>query len=784
MISGSNKPERALANAELRGGRAARNLLALLVVGACVAVAIYLQRPPATTPADASATDFSSARALGHLRQVAQSPHPIGSAQHVEVRNYLFKELAAAGVNPEVQTTTVAGASASSPFRAAMVSNILAKMRGTESSGAVLLVAHYDTVPDAPGASDDGSGVTTILETARALKAGAPLKNDVIFLLTDGEEVGLMGARAFVGEHPWAKDIRVVLNFEARGNGGPSMMFETSDDNAWLVEEFNEGSPYPIGNSLSYEVYRRLGNDTDLSIFRRAGFPGLNFAYISGIDSYHTAMDTLDHVDERSLQHHGSYALALARRFGNLSLSQHAAGNAIYFNPVGSFLVSYTASLALPLMLVTVLAVIVVVVLGFRKKLLSVGGIVLGVVALVVSGIVTYALVSLMWRLIRRLHSGYEYVPWGEPYNSTLYAVSFVLLAVAVTLALYRWFGKRTSIDNLAIGAVLCWAFLGLAVAILIPGGSFLFTWPLLFALIGLAINFILREWRPVAGWVVFLLCAIPGLFLISPLIKQLFVALTLNGAAAVALLVVLTLGLLLPVIQRGFSFDGWAVPVAALVLSLCFAVFGLSTAKFNRQQPKQNSIFYALNADTGRAVWASMEDMPDEWTSQFLTAHPTEGLLTEMFPLTDEPFLYADAPAAPLAAPSVELLSSEQGDGFRTLRLRVKSPRKAPLLYLFADKDSQIIEGTVEGKNLSAAMGNTGQQRRPWGMNFYGLPEEGVELMIKVATGRPVKIEAVDRSFGLDGVQSASSKPRPDYMMPVSAPYSDAAFVAKTYTF
>jgi Zn-dependent M28 family amino/carboxypeptidase len=91
----------------------------------------------------------------------------------------------------------------------------------------VLLVAHYDGVGAGPAASDDGAGSAALLETMRALRARKqPLAHDIMVLFTDGEEAGLLGAAAFVREHPWAKDVAVILNFEARGTSGRSFMFE------------------------------------------------------------------------------------------------------------------------------------------------------------------------------------------------------------------------------------------------------------------------------------------------------------------------------------------------------------------------------------------------------------------------------------------------------------------------------------------------------------------------------------------------------------------------------
>ena len=100
-----------------------------------------------------------------------------------------------------------------------LVRNIVARWRGSGPAGkkALLLSAHYDSVARGPGAGDDASGVAAILESLRALKAGPAPERDVIILINDGEEVGLFGADVFADEHPWAKDVGVVLNFDARG---------------------------------------------------------------------------------------------------------------------------------------------------------------------------------------------------------------------------------------------------------------------------------------------------------------------------------------------------------------------------------------------------------------------------------------------------------------------------------------------------------------------------------------------------------------------------------------
>ena len=206
-------------------------------------LAIRSIQPPSAVDANAPATEFSAARAMRDVREIAKQPHPLGSAENDRVREYLVGRLRELGANPAVQTATVARHSPFGPDTWAVVNNIVAKIPGSNPTGAVLIVAHYDSVPSGPGAGDDAASVAAILETIRALKAGAtPLRNDLIVLFTDGEELGLLGAQGFVETYPALRDIKVVLNFEMRGDYGPSMMFQTSAHNSWLIDQLAAGA--------------------------------------------------------------------------------------------------------------------------------------------------------------------------------------------------------------------------------------------------------------------------------------------------------------------------------------------------------------------------------------------------------------------------------------------------------------------------------------------------------------------------------------------------------------
>lgn len=755
----------------------ARSLLVVLVLAVGVYAGFRQFAPPDALPASVSPQDFSSGRAMKHLEAIAQRPHPVGSPDHARVRDYLLAETTALGLTPEVQKTTALKNDRGFPLLGGTVENILVRLKGSSDGQALLFVAHYDSVPTGPGASDDASGVAALLETMRALKEGPPLKTDVAFLFTDAEEVGLLGAKAFVSEHPAMKEVKVVFNFEARGNGGPSIMFETSRDNGWLINQFAQAVSHPIANSLSYEIYRRLPNDTDLTVFKEAGVASLNFAYIKGINYYHTQLDSAAHIDERSLQHHGSYALALARHFGNAELNQTRQSDAVYFNIPGGYLIRYSGTWIFPLVILTALLFAAVLFLGLKRKQLSLSGILVGFVAFLAS-LIAVALVAIAVTWFTNMINPWSSVSGqAEAYNSHLYFISFTALAIAVTSALYVWFRKKISSQNLTVGGLFGWLVLMVLTALLVPGASYLFTWPLLFILIALLLTFD-ADPGSLRHLLVFSLLAIPGLVLLAPMIYMVYLAMTLGVAAILAVMVALLLGLLIPLLTVTSARGRWVLPAAALLVSAGFYVAASLGSGFDNNHRLSNSAFYVMSADSGKAVWASFNQSPDEWSSQFFKDNVERGSLDEFMVTGYTGYMKSQAPLASLEAPSVEMVGDSRENGTRALRLLVKSVRQAPVITISTEAGIEVLSCTVNGRRIANETG------RRWGLRYYNIPAEGLDIILELKSPDPVKLRATDLSYGLPELSGFSPRPRPDHMMPSPVPYNDSTLVSKSFSF
>lgn len=771
---------------EVRAGAGSVNEVALflLLVGLAL-LAVYRMSPPAPVSPQAPAGEFSSGRAMRHLRAITERPHPVGTADHARVREYITGGLAALGLNPEVQEASVAVAPRRNSVRGGTVRNVLARLEGSDAARqkALLLVGHYDSRPGSYGASDDGAAVAAMLETLRALTSGAALKNDVIFLFTDAEEVGMLGAEAFVRLHPWAKDVGLVLNFEARGTRGPAVMFETSPGNGRLIEGLAESAPHPVTNSLLYEVYRTMPNDTDLTVFKAAGLDGMNFAYVNQPTSYHTSLDSYANIDERSLQHQGSYALSLARHFGDEDLSAPRGGDAVYFDLLGLTVARYPAGWALPLAALVTLLFACVFVYGRRRGVLTPGGAAVAFAAFLLSLVAIPALVAGLWWVLRAFNANYRAMPPGDVYNSEFLYMGFVALSAAVFAALYALLRRRVRVENLAAGAAFAWLLLLWVTSLLLPGASYLFAWPLAFSLLALGWTFAAPRPRTSLGSLgSAALGALPAVVLVVPVVYLLFVALTVRMAWAAVALVVLLLGLLIPQLHLLTRRKGWLLPYVLLSVGAIFVGIGVAASGFNREQPKQNDVFYGMDADTGEAVWASTDPRPDAWSAQFFGRATKAGTLEAYFPGLPRPFMKHEAPAADVAAPAVEVLEDGTRDGVRTLRLRIVSPRRAPLVSVYAGAEAGVQSAAVNGRPLAAAPQAGAARPEPWVLRYYGLPDGGFELTLELKSSAPLKLRVVDQSYGLPAVGASPPSARPEGMMPAAQPYSDSTLVSKSF--
>ncbi len=718
---------------------------------------------PAVVPASAPVTEFSAERAIENLKVIAREPHPTGSIANARVRDYLVEQLKQEGLEPQIQRTGVASLMEDfpGPYGAGTVENILARLKGSESTGGVLLMAHYDSVAPAPGATDDGSGVVTLLETLGALRIGTPPRNDVIIVFTDGEELGTVGVQGFVDEHPWANEISVALNLDAGGSCGPASISETKHLHEWLVHEIAKSVPHPLTASL--DVFPRWAglDSTELD----SAIPTLDGGYSGCRTAYHTRMDNLQNLDPRSIQDEGNYTLAVVRDLANLDLKRTPPEQRLVYFIFFGRLIIYPMAWVLPLMIITLALFVGVLLLAFRRGHLSGRGLALSLLLWPTAAAAASGAVAFLWWVLQALHlvsSSFE-----SAYNAPTYALGFVALTIAATSSLYVTFRRKAGALDLAMSAfLLCMALLVLTY-FFAPGTSFLLMWPLFFALFSLGVGLVLDRPDSKLLKIVQLICAGIPVFLFTLVIWDLAILESgvVQTMVSLTIFTVVLLALLAPQLEVMTAHRKWLLPGACAVLSLTFISFGALHSGYDALHPRPDSIAYWLNADTGKGSWISLDERPDGWTSQFLTGGIERDKIGIFVVPGGESVLKTGAPPLKLPAPEIVTLDDSVSSNERILRLRLTSLRNADVLWVALEKVT-VLRATIDGKKLPSK--TVEPNDRLWGF-YYAVPRaDGIELDIAVGLGDAPRLTLTDQTNGLPDIPGLHIKPRTEAQMPL----------------
>jgi hypothetical protein len=708
----------------------------LAVLAACLAaggLALLRAGPPAPRDSDAPLHEFSALRARERLATLLAdgAPHPTGTAANAAVRARLVEQLRALGLSPR----ELPAFSCTDYGNCGPVVNVLVEVPGTTPGPALLLASHFDSVPAGAGAADDGHGVVVVLEALRALLADGPPRTPLMAVFTDGEESGLLGARAFV-EDPAFVAVGAVINIEARGSGGAARMFETSDGNAALISAYATGAPRPSAQSLSYEVYRRLPNDTDLTIFKKAGAQGLGFAFIGDVRHYHTPLDDLDHLDLGSVQQQGDAVLGTARQLLAAGI-QPPAGNATYVDLLGMFVLRWPAALDLPLAGLALLTLLFAAWRAIRGRIstdvpsdrsrqispralaAAMGS---ALLAPVVGAVASYAVLSLAGALAGPIGT------WPAALMLSLAAGAAAASALAVLVL--RGVARRVGARAQALGTWIVWALLACPVAVLLPGASILWIAPAVLAGAGLLLAGHSPRLRAFA-------CALAGALawcIWAPLLPALTEALGLD-ALVLGALAGWTWTAASPALadapdQRHAARLSLGLGVLALALAVAAAV----APRVTPELPAKLNFFELTDLSTGRTRHVldtlmnidglPAEFMADPWRTDIPL--PWSGRTMYVSPPFDGP---ADGPRY------VQTSSTSNGDLRRISG--TLTPRPGALVMLVVIPGDALTSLTVGGRTLDVATLQRGHGDTRV-MRIHGPPAAGLEIVAELRGEAP----------------------------------------------
>lgn len=801
----------------------ARPLIFLASLVFALLAAAFAMLTPAPLGADARQEIFSATRAMTDVEAIAARPHPIGSEDILRVRSYLTNRLTEQGLSVVDQGE---GRPIFTPRRlprtlvTGRVHNVVGILKGTSPElPAILLMSHYDTVPNSPGAADDTAGVAATLEIIRNLKASGPLKRDVIVLFTEGEEAGLLGSRHFFATSPEASRVGLVLNLEARGGGGRAFMFETSDEAGGLISAFGQAVARPSANSLMSFVYHRMPNGTDLTNAIERGIPGMNFAFIGDELAYHTAYATPEHLDRGSLQHMGDQALALTRQLGNVDDLRARAPDRTYSDIFGLGFISY------PLWLGWVLVAIVAGLLAFavaKARALRLAGF-----CDIAQGVAIFLFLlfaeALALRLAGQLAGGMfdvqaKYAVLGR---HAFFFAGCLGIALATALLAFACINRARSWMMAAVAAAIIGVACnlrgfdpaGLGLAALAAAAS----WPALkrhvtpwgvwlggFALL-LVAAIALQAFAPATAFFILwpmLLAASAAAFALQIANGDLadgraVIVTGVLGALAAALIaqwgamIFLGVGSLLPAVIAGlvplavlalfpnlFALAGMIrVPVAALALfaaSLGFigwAAFGPA----GPDHPRLTQAFYV--AGPGQAEFTRVTTLRklDEWSQAVLTADgaaPERGMLFAGYP---QPVWRAGAQHAAVVRPALSAAAMSVAEGTR-VTLRIVPAGKARELRFVMKADVAIRDVAIDGRPAPLAA-----EPGLWSQFLYASPPpEGVLLSFTAGGKGAADLRVFEVRDGWPAGIKAPPKP-PGF---TSFQMSDTTFAASTLAY
>lgn len=737
--------------------RAAARVVALVVLAVAIwALAKYGTASPTVLGADAPATAFSAGRADAALARVLgpEKPHPVSSDENAAVRARLLAEFAKLGVKTSTYTAFACNAWRGFAFvPCATVTDILAEIVPGEGK-AVVLLAHYDSVPAGPGASDDESGAAIVLEAARALRArGGKMLHPVLAVITDGEEAGLLGAQAFLENAKLKARVGAVVNVEARGTRGRSLLFQTSPGNARLIDLYVKSVPFYATSSLFAEIYRLLPNDTDLTLFIRQGIPSFNFAFSDNVADYHTVFDRRENLSMATLQAQGENMLNVAAALGGTRYDDLTGGDAVYIDIFGYIVPRMPASWALPLSLATLLVLLLAAYrtqgIGRREWLLAA---LMPPALLIVCGATGWLLHWLAQTISGQPDPSYAY-PIALREGLALGVVAAVLVvarmadARAATFATWIWF-----------------AILSVASAALVPGSSPYFLFPALAAaLVAIAVAFVPGAAK---AWLSDVLFAIPILIALAIWLAlvaagegllglRLHPLFTLPAAFAAMTLVPL---LHAPAMRRGVWLGLVAVSLGGALVAT--AIAGLQPA-FSRTVAQRLSIRYFEDAATKKASW--LLDAGAPLPASLRAAAAFSAAPVAALPAPFQPLYVASAGAARFPSPSAEIVADGAFAGGRRVTVALHGSADASTMGLIIPKAAKLRTIDIRGQHLVAPKTNDGDTL----LACLSRDCAGEVVAIETATHASFSLIVVEQRYGLPPFAAKLVAARPPQAVP-----------------
>ena len=724
---------------------------AMLILALLAWLALRPVVPPLPLGSDTPAAAFAASRATPAFRFLAQAPRPIASDSNARARQYIVERLRSLELDPQVHSAsaqkTSVGFVGDYHVSVGVAHNILVRKDGSAPDHArrpaLLVASYYDSAPDKIGAAGASSLVAAMLETLRALQHGAPLANDVIFLFADGEKSGALGARAFASGHPWARNIGLVLQFDAAGNSGPLLLTGARGGNGQLVAGWIEAAPLAVGTSALSLLAREAPALLQGGPLDRVGPAGMRFANIEGSPGYTGAFDAPGNVAPATLQHAGDTMLALTRYFGDRPLAAIASADEVHFELPFAGQVHYSVEHVWALTRLVCFLFFLACCMAVKHLDMELRMLLAGAMAFMMLAFALAVTAISLWKGFPSLHAGYNPIANGAGARDRWYFLAYVTLGAALFIELQRILHKTIGTPATTLGALLVLVLALVAGSWAMPGATYLLAWPMISTLLvyGLlqipavaALPHALRIAILLAGMA-------PAVLLFAPLLQQVSTLFTSERSALLMLALSAMLGLgtmLFAAMRRRF--------VAPLLLMVCFGA--VMTAERTRQYEAAlaapNRMTYLNDAYSWKAWWVMPAEPLDAWSRPFFAEAkngPRE--LREVYGMTRVEQWVARAPGHKVAYPDIVVLKDDDDGNRRRIVFTLRSKNKAPTMELRVD-GADTLASRLDGKTL------TDQRARSWSMSLHGTGEREHRFELDLSSDSIARIYIQERIPGL----------------------------------
>ena len=728
---------------------------AVCAAGLLLMLLAWLALRPATPPAalgsDTPATAFAASRALPIFRFLSRAPRPIASANNAVARQYIVERLQSLDLEPQVHSASAQKTSVSYKgdvhVSHGVANNIVVRKAGSAPDHALrpalLIASHYDSAVDRIGAADASAGVAAMLETLRALQHGAPLANDVIFLFADGEKAGSLGARAFAERHPWARDVGLVLQFDAAGNSGPLLLTASRGGNGKLVAGWIDAAPQAFGTSALALLARQAPALLKGGPLDRIGAAGMRFSNIEDSTGDSGRADVAALVDHGTLQHMGESMLALTRHFGNLPLAHIASPDEVHFELPFVGQVQYTVDHVWTLTRLVCLMFFLACCLAFKHMDVNARTLLAGAMCFVLLALALALAAISMWKGLPGLHAGYHPMASGAGARDRWYLLAYVTLGVALFIELQRILHKTIGSPATTLGALLVLVLALVAASWFAPGATYLLAWPMITTLLAWGLLQAPRVAAlPQPPRLAILLAGVaPAVLLFAPLLQQISTLFTSERSAMLMLALSAMLGLgttLLAATRRRF--------VAPLLLVACAASLtsAAGTVQADAELARPNRMTYLNDATSWKAWWVLPAESLDAWARPFFASArhgPRE--MREVYGMTREEQWVARAPGHKIAYPDIVVLKDDDDGARRRISFTLRSKNKAPTIELRLE-GADTLASRMDGKLL------TGQTASAWSMSLHGTGAQDHKFELDLKSGATARIYVKERIPGL----------------------------------